>query len=80
MSLPLVLAQLHAMRLILDGVITMLEQAMVELHDEPPPAPSLADQSECPHPAERQVNATVMGGLPHVLCLVCGQQRPGTAP
>lgn len=70
MESPL-LTPLYAMRLLLDSVIANVEQAA--------PVVLKVETGECPHPEERQVNATVMGGPPEVICLVCGQQRLGTA-
>ena len=68
----MLLPQLYAMRMLIEGVIVTLERA------RDAEVSSLPDA--CPHPADRQVNATVMGGPPMVLCMVCGEQRIGTAP
>jgi len=68
------LRQLYAMRLLLDGVIGELEPLGPE--DEA----GAKKVEACPHPEDRQVDATVMGGPPMVLCLACGGQRVGTAP
>jgi hypothetical protein len=65
----LFLPQLYAMRVLIDGLITSLEQ---EVRSDQP------DDGSCRHPPERQVDATTLGGSPQVLCLVCGQQRLGT--
>lgn len=67
--MSVVLSHLYAMRLLLDGVIATVESDRVTT-----PTPDVTD---CPHPSERQVNATVMGGPPTVVCLVCGKQRFG---
>lgn len=73
-SLGLLLSQLYATRHLIEGVIRNLEETAGLI---PPPGPSMP-MDDCPHPPERQVNATVMGGPPMVVCLVCGQQRLGT--
>lgn len=70
------MAQLYAMRLLLDGVIERLE----ELEHQPDLAAGVDTGGTCPHPPEKQVNATTLGGVPQVLCLVCGEQRFGMAP
>jgi len=64
-----VLPQLYAMRLLLDGVIGKFEQEDPRLE---------AVDGTCPHPSARQVDATVLGGPPQVVCLVCGESRLGT--
>jgi len=64
MSLIL-LQQLYAMRAQLEAAIMQLEADQVQI------------TSGCPHPADKQRNATTMGGQPTVLCLECGDERPG---
>jgi hypothetical protein len=70
------LRQLYAMRLLLDGVIGELEP----LAPEDEAGAGTKKIEACPHPADRQVDASVMGGPPMVLCLACGAQRVGSAP
>jgi len=67
-----VLPQLYAMRLLVDGLIAQIEQ---EVRADPMP-----DEGGCRHPAERQVDASTLGGPPQVVCLLCGQQRLRTVP
>ena len=67
------LPALLAMRVLVDGMIDQLEAAA-----EAGRAPVAPADGSCPHPAERQVDATVLGGVPEVVCLVCGAQRVGT--
>jgi hypothetical protein len=69
-----VLAQLYAMRLLLDGIIGDLEP-LEATADAPTP-----EDGSCPHPPERQIDASVLGGQATVLCLVCGLERPGVVP
>jgi len=69
------LRQLYAMRLLIEGLIAELEtQAPPDEDETNPPA------GGCPHPDPQQVDASVMGSPPMVLCLACGAQRLGTAP
>jgi len=63
------LPALYAMRILVDGLISAAEA------DARPPAPPVVDG--CPHPAARQVDASVLGGPPAVVCLECGRQRVG---
>jgi hypothetical protein len=81
MSAGLLLSHLYAMRTTLGAVIASLEDAagvMVETLDAADRV--AADPDACPHPEEKQIDATTMGGRPRVMCLVCGTERPGTAP
>jgi len=71
------LRQLYAMRLLVEGLIAELEAQAPPDEDENPPA---GGDGVCPHPEANQVDASVMGGPPMVLCLACGAQRLGTAP
>jgi hypothetical protein len=88
-----VLDQLIALRLVLDGLIGTVEEARVEeqrdelllpLPRRAPADPALEEgelpTATCPHPAERQIDASTLGGPSMVLCLVCGEQRPGVVP
>jgi len=70
MKTPL-LAQLYVLRAQLEVLIVMAEDVAIE-----PPPPD----SQCPHPAERQRNASTFGEPNMVLCLDCGAKHPGTAP
>jgi len=71
------LRQLYAMRLLIDGIIGELEPLA---QDDPNPVEESPLPTACSHPPERQVDASVMGGPPMVLCLACGTQRMGSAP
>jgi hypothetical protein len=68
------LRQLYAMRLLIEGLIGELEA------HAPPDEDEAHAPDGCPHPEAQQVDASVMGGPPMVLCLACGAQRAGTAP
>ena len=68
------LPALYAMRILVEGLISSAE---AEARQPTPPPPA---DGACPHPAERQMDATVLGGPSEVICLVCGRQRPGVAP
>lgn len=65
------LQQLYGLRLILDGLIATVEQELGAA------VGAASVVGACPHPPERQVDATVMGGEPKIMCLVCGTERAG---
>jgi hypothetical protein len=72
-------AQLYAMRYLLDGVTGQLERviATLDIATSSVPLPFDAD-SACQHPPEKQIDATTLGGVPQIVCLLCGQQRIGS--
>jgi hypothetical protein len=71
--MPPLLLQLYAMRAQLECAIATIEQANGVVQ-ESAPAPV-----GCPHPPERQRNASSFGEPAMVVCLECGLTRPGTA-
>jgi len=71
------LRQLYAIRLLVEGLIGELE---AQAPPDPPDEPGAVPDGVCAHPEAQQVDASVMGGPPMVLCLACGAQRLGTAP
>jgi hypothetical protein len=56
--------------------IRMQVEALIQSVEADNPVVPVPDDG-CPHPAEKQVNATVMGGTPMILCTACGEERPG---
>jgi hypothetical protein len=55
-----------------------LDAAIALMQGTPEPEPTPAATTGCPHPASKLRDATVMGGQPMVLCLMCGDEFPGT--
>ena len=68
-----ILAQLLALRAQLDATI-----ALVEATVRPEPAPGSG--GGCPHPPERQRNASTFGEPNQVVCLDCNWKRSGAVP
>jgi hypothetical protein len=62
-----VLPQLHAVRAQIELLVAQVEAALGVTEPAPPPG-------TCPHPKNRQRNATVLGGPTRWLCLDCGEE------
>jgi hypothetical protein len=71
-----VIPELYVLRGLLEAVSVQCDRIIDAVESVTgPPAP--VDEGACPHPPGRQIDATVLGGDPQILCLVCGQQRAG---
>jgi hypothetical protein len=70
-----VLKQLYALRAQLDVAIQLLETQLLEAQG----LTAVPPVEGCPHPPNRQRDATTMGGgPPQIVCLDCGLKRVGT--
>ena len=70
---PEVLAQLYVLRAQLEIAIRLLE-------GDADTAAAGEDETGCPHPEDKRVDATVMDGRgPRWKCLVCDQEFAGAA-
>jgi hypothetical protein len=68
MNPDVILAQLYALRAQIHALIVQVESSS---------APAVPITGACPHPEDKQRNATTGGGGPQkVLCLQCGEERP----
>lgn len=63
MNVEAIRLSLYALRTQVDALIAQVDGAPAQT------------QGGCPHPEEKQVDATTCGGPTRVLCLVCNEER-----
>jgi len=75
-----ILAQLLAMRAQIDATIALVEATVRPEVPAAPPPEEDGGAFRCPHPDDRQRDASTFGEPHQVVCLACGWKRFGSVP